>query len=237
MATGLSAVKLEKAIMNLEARLREEFRQDLARQVSKQMQPYVQQMKLLTSQVKGLAGDLAQSKSMPCHNMELERAADEADGQGFVQVDIDKWMQGQAHVDLGQAQPIVSIGLGDLFSAEKGASQSVGPEAGGAGGVHEVVREVARAAMEHHQATLEKLEMLEEGGKPGGEKYLKESSQASLMDDVVEEPVAFLETAWNLVLVLGHTDCGLLDLAIACFLWLASGLMQISFFVILLSEA
>ncbi|CAE7041369.1 unnamed protein product [Symbiodinium natans] len=54
--------------------------------------------------------------------------------------------------------------------------------------------------------------------------------------EIVEEPVAFLETAWNLVLVLGHTNCGPADLIIACFLWLGSGLMQISFFFILLSD-
>ncbi|CAE7285323.1 unnamed protein product [Symbiodinium natans] len=172
MATGLSAVKLEKAIMNLEARLREEFRKDLVRQVAKQMQPYAQQMKALRSQVTGLSSSV-ESKSIPCHSVE-PNAGNEAD--------------------------------------------------------EEVVREVAQAAMEHHQATIESLD--DELGKPGEEKR----SLGSLPGDVVEEPVAFLETAWNLVLVLGHTDSGQLDLAIACFLWLASGLMQISFFLILLSE-
>ena len=58
-------VKLKKAIMNLEARLREEFRKDLARQVAKQMQPYAQQMKALRSQVTGLSSSILVAQWLP----------------------------------------------------------------------------------------------------------------------------------------------------------------------------
>ena len=50
--------------------------------------------------------------------------------------------------------------------------KSTSIEAARAGAVQEVVREVAQAAMEHHQATIESLD--DELGKPGEEKYLKE---------------------------------------------------------------
>ncbi|CAE7217352.1 serS [Symbiodinium sp. CCMP2592] len=49
------------------------------------------------------------------------------------------------------------------------------------------------------------------------------------------EPVAFLESTWNLVLVMGFTDAGWLDIIIACLLLIVSGGLQIAFSIILLS--
>ncbi|CAE7623310.1 unnamed protein product [Symbiodinium necroappetens] len=49
------------------------------------------------------------------------------------------------------------------------------------------------------------------------------------------EPVAFLETSWNLVLVLGYTGAGWCDVVIACLLFLASVATQAFFSWILLS--
>eukprot|EP00913_Durusdinium_trenchii_P027661 g25942.t1 len=56
------------------------------------------------------------------------------------------------------------------------------------------------------------------------------------MTEEVEEPVAFTETAWNLVLVLGLTGSGTLDACIACLLLICSAAMQITFSVILFGE-
>ena len=50
------------------------------------------------------------------------------------------------------------------------------------------------------------------------------------------EPVAFLESTWNIVLVLGFTETGWLDIIIGCFLLVASASLQITFAVILLSQ-
>lgn len=55
-------------------------------------------------------------------------------------------------------------------------------------------------------------------------------------EEDVEEPVSFMETAWNLVLVLGLTSCGWVDVTIACLLLLSSAGMQITFSVILLGK-
>ena len=49
------------------------------------------------------------------------------------------------------------------------------------------------------------------------------------------EPVAFLESTWNLVLVMGFTDAGWVDIIIACLLLIVSGGLQIAFSIILLS--
>lgn len=51
------------------------------------------------------------------------------------------------------------------------------------------------------------------------------------------DPVAFLETTWNLVLVAGHAGVGWIDLAIAWLLLFASAGMQITFSVILLTPS
>ena len=115
-----------------------------------------------------------ESKSIPCHSVE-PNAGNEADAADFVQVDLDRMLEGEAHDQKPQAQPFVSIELDDSFEEKGSASLSVGTGAGGAaraGAVQEVVREVAQAAMEHHQATIESLD--DELGKPGEEKYLKE---------------------------------------------------------------
>ena len=53
-------------------------------------------------------------------------------------------------------------------------------------------------------------------------------------DDAME-PVAFLETTWNLVLVLGHAGVGWIDVLIAWLLLFASAGMQISFVGIILN--
>ncbi|CAJ1398520.1 unnamed protein product [Effrenium voratum] len=50
------------------------------------------------------------------------------------------------------------------------------------------------------------------------------------------EPVAFLESTWNLVLVLGFTEAGWLDIAIACLMLLVSAGLQITFAVILMGQ-
>ena len=55
------------------------------------------------------------------------------------------------------------------------------------------------------------------------------------VDWVPLEPVAFLESTWNLVLVLGFTDAGWLDIIISCLLLVASAGLQIAFSLILLS--
>ena len=51
------------------------------------------------------------------------------------------------------------------------------------------------------------------------------------------EPVAFLETTWNLVLVLGHASVGWVDVIIAWLLLCASAGMQMTFIWILTSES
>lgn len=48
------------------------------------------------------------------------------------------------------------------------------------------------------------------------------------------EPVAFLETTWNLVLVLGHAGVGWVDALISCLLLFLSAGMQIAFSLIIL---
>lgn len=48
-------------------------------------------------------------------------------------------------------------------------------------------------------------------------------------DEDAMEPVAFLETTWNLVLVLGHAGVGWIDVVIAWLLLVASAGMQITF--------
>eukprot|EP00435_Cladocopium_sp_Y103_P070536 s393_g35.t1 len=50
------------------------------------------------------------------------------------------------------------------------------------------------------------------------------------------EPVAFLESTWNLVLVVGYTESGWLDVVIACLMLLVSAGLQITFSIILLSK-
>ncbi|CAE7524392.1 serS [Symbiodinium natans] len=52
----------------------------------------------------------------------------------------------------------------------------------------------------------------------------------------VLEPVAFHESTWNVVLVLGFTEAGWLDAIISCALLLASAALQVTFSLILLSE-
>ena len=54
--------------------------------------------------------------------------------------------------------------------------------------------------------------------------------------DEVLEPVAFHESTWNVVLVLGFTEAGCLDTLISCLLLLASAALQVTFSLILLSE-
>ena len=51
------------------------------------------------------------------------------------------------------------------------------------------------------------------------------------------DPVAFLETTWNLVLVAGHAGVGWIDMAIGWLLLIASAGMQITFGVILLTPS
>ncbi|CAE7353229.1 serS [Symbiodinium sp. CCMP2592] len=66
-----------------------------------------------------------------------------------------------------------------------------------------------------------------------------EPNEAVAKDECVDwvplEPVAFLESTWNLVLVMGFTDAGWLDIIIACLLLIASAGLQIAFSIILLS--
>ena len=50
------------------------------------------------------------------------------------------------------------------------------------------------------------------------------------------EPVAFLESTWNLVLVLGYTESGWLDVIIAGLMLLISAGLQVTFSIILLSK-
>ncbi|CAE6948158.1 unnamed protein product [Symbiodinium natans] len=63
-----------------------------------------------------------------------------------------------------------------------------------------------------------------------------EHVRAPDVDDTTQEPVAFMETTLNLILVLGYTGSGWIDILIACLLLLASMGMQITFCVILLTE-
>ncbi|CAE7926720.1 unnamed protein product [Symbiodinium necroappetens] len=51
------------------------------------------------------------------------------------------------------------------------------------------------------------------------------------------DPVPFLETTWNLVLVAGHASVGWIDLVIAWLLLIASAGMQIAFCAILLTPS
>ena len=60
--------------------------------------------------------------------------------------------------------------------------------------------------------------------------------QDHIVEDAVD-PVAFLETTWNLVLVAGHSGVGWIDVTIAWLLLIASAGMQITFSVILLSPS
>ena len=56
------------------------------------------------------------------------------------------------------------------------------------------------------------------------------------LDDTMD-PVPFLETTWNLVLVAGHASVGWIDLVIAWLLLIASAGMQIAFCAILLTPS
>ncbi|CAK9028189.1 Uncharacterized protein SCF082_LOCUS18241 [Durusdinium trenchii] len=73
----------------------------------------------------------------------------------------------------------------------------------------------------------------EEDDDLGVERNLQTSQPA---DDAME-PVAFLETTWNLVLVLGHASVGWVDVIIAWLLLVASAGIQITFSWILTSES
>ncbi|CAE7574058.1 unnamed protein product [Symbiodinium natans] len=209
MAYGLSAVKLEKAIMNLELRLREEFRKDVSRQVTKQIKPYVQQINALQSQVDRLsARSASKSSSPPQPSVEPEHGVSE-----LLHVDLDTLLtEGDGNMDESlsgnsdRALPCVSIDIVDLLQKD--------PDHPGTKPPSEMQRQKTKVAIDPSLGL----------------------TNDSLHPELVEEPVAFLETAWNLVLVLGHTNCGRVDLVIACLLWLGSGLMQISFFFILLSD-
>ncbi|CAE7324409.1 unnamed protein product [Symbiodinium pilosum] len=56
------------------------------------------------------------------------------------------------------------------------------------------------------------------------------------LPDTTQEPVAFMETTLNLVLVLGYTGSGWIDILIAAILLFASMAMQMTFCIILLTE-
>eukprot|EP00439_Symbiodinium_sp_Y106_P047896 s4372_g6.t1 len=74
--------------------------------------------------------------------------------------------------------------------------------------------------------------------KPKGDKA--DLVEVQVHDPPLEDPmdpVAFLETTWNLVLVAGHAGVGWIDLAIAWLLLFASAGMQITFSVILLTPS
>ena len=121
MAYGLSAVKLEKAIMNLELRLREEFRKDVSRQVTKQIKPYVQQINALQSQVDRLsARSASKSSSPPQPSVEPEHGVSE-----LLHVDLDTLLtEGDGNMDESlsgnsdRALPCVSIDIVDLLQKD-----------------------------------------------------------------------------------------------------------------------
>ena len=62
-------------------------------------------------------------------------------------------------------------------------------------------------------------------------------ADAQTTNDDAMEPVAFLETTWNLVLVLGHSSVGWVDVMVAWLLLAASAGMQVTFSWILTSES
>ena len=75
-----------------------------------------------------------------------------------------------------------------------------------------------------------------QGAKGDTDDFEVDGPAEDAMDSAMD-PVAFLETTWNLVLVAGHASVGWIDLAIAWLLLIASAGMQITFSVILLSPS
>lgn len=173
----MSASKLEKTVVNLERRLREEFQLEIQRQTARLSS------RLLALEVK-LKGEI---------NVDFEPHEKESEIHEIVEESL----------DAPQACDRQVISL----SPRSGRSAA------------HVLPEPANVLPVPVQDSLVKPELEPKDG-----------------EEDPEEPVSFMETAWNLVLVLGLTSSGWVDVTIACLLLLSSAGMQITFSVILLGK-
>eukprot|EP00435_Cladocopium_sp_Y103_P032323 s977_g8.t1 len=178
----MSASKLEKTVVNLERRLREEFQLEIQRQTSR-----------LSSRLLALEVKLNRSEI----NVDFEPHEKESEIHEIVEESLD--------APEARDRQVISL------SPRSGRSAA-----------HVLPEEVAENILPvPAQDNLVKPELEpKEDGK----------------EEDPEEPVSFMETAWNLVLVLGLTSSGRVDVAIACLLLLSSAGMQITFSVILLGK-
>lgn len=173
----MSASKLEKTVVNLERRLREEFQLEIQRQTARLSS------RLLALEVK-LKGEI---------NVDFEPHEKDSEIHEIVEESL----------DAPQAdRQVISL------SPRSGRSAA-----------HVLPEEAANVLPVPVQDSLVKPELEPKDG-----------------EEDPEEPVSFMETAWNLVLVLGLTSSGWVDVTIACLLLLSSAGMQITFSVILLGK-
>ncbi|CAJ1387407.1 unnamed protein product [Effrenium voratum] len=160
----MSASKLEKSINNLEKRLKEEFHQELKREITKSTAQMSARLTLLE------------------RRLNLNQ----------VEITEDDWERDEATVSVNRL-----VVCQDINAAK-------------------------------HVPVLP--------APAKGEAWEDEVSEGQSESDNVDEPVAFLETAWNLVLVLGRTSASWSDILVSCILLVASAAMQVVFSVILLQE-
>ncbi|CAK9072634.1 unnamed protein product [Durusdinium trenchii] len=166
----MSASKLEKTVVNLEKRLKQEFHAEMQRELKQHTAGLEARLSTLEAQLKKI-------QTEPLVVCDIDRVSD------IVEERLDRGDLNlpEAHLALEAKESVAPLEL-----------DAVAPEGG----------EEVEKPMEH---TPEEEE--------------------------VEEPVAFTETAWNLVLVLGLTGSGTLDACIACLLLICSAAMQITFSV------
>jgi len=248
----MSASKLEKALSNLEHRLREDFTREMKRTVRQHLKPVYERLRDLEVHVHGLetrpppppllhADTGIESKGIESKGMSTAGSKkledDSEDSFPFGQV---------VNIDLDAAIAEEAFGTKSLDFSQH--SPPVTDAKNISGLIPPTDPLVKHAELSANIVSMQVYDNIPEGDeesptpmkgrRPSLASEVSESTAAvSTVDsDMVEEPVAFLETAWNLVLVLGHTNSGPVDILIAVVLLVGSFTVQCLFFVILLSE-
>eukprot|EP00439_Symbiodinium_sp_Y106_P021742 s3166_g2.t1 len=248
----MSASKLEKALSNLEHRLREDFTREMKRTVRQHLKPVYERLRDLEVHVHGLetrpppppllhADTGIESKGIESKGMsaagskKLEDDSEDSFPFGqVVNIDLDAAIAEEAcgtkSLDFSQHSPPVTDA--------KNISGLIPPPDPLVKHAELSANIVSMQVYDNIPEGDEESPTPMKGRRPSLASEVSESTAAvSTVDsDMVEEPVAFLETAWNLVLVLGHTNSGPVDILIAVVLLVGSFTVQCLFFVILLSE-
>jgi len=244
----MSAVKLEKALSNLELRLREDFTRETKRTVKQYLKPLLERIRELEQNVHGL--ERAEQRpglvSFPS-NLEDSSTTKDFREQGSDSRQL-KHIEEEEHSDPFPFEgQVVNIDLDQAIASEVHHAAD-GDESKSVANIS-VVQGVAFHDVVGQGDTYDAPTMLDDYDTKDyspdqrsrrhslSSEVSESTAPLSTVDsDMVEEPVAFLETAWNLVLVLGHTRSGPLDVIISVFLLVASAVMQVTFFIILLDE-